>query len=213
MTKLLSLLSVVFPFLLGIVGNKWAEVFQVSGLVLVVLTLGLMLCVVLINLLLEEGTEPSSTTNPGALSPVPRLAVQAWFPKTYLSAIPLGVALGLLVAAAVGSTLGQRYYKVFSMEFILSFSFYQADVAITAIGLLVLAMLLLFVRPLLVSGMAWGFGLGVPPALVMTAHPNHTLHHSVFGYLVLFSIVAYWIPRLGEPFQRWGQMLTRRLDA
>lgn len=205
LTPLVVALEVAAVFALGVMGNKIAEILKIEPLTLLLATVALLVAVMITTALrTNSGQDISSQATDAERS-------RAWsMPSTIAGMIPIGMALGLMVASVVGLTVGQSESYVGGIPLFLNFGIGTDDVVISAIGVASAFLFATFHKPALSAGIAIGFGLGAPPALLLTAHQGHLIQHTIVGYFLEFLLVAVLFTKLSAAFISLNALLTTR---
>lgn len=209
MSPLLLPLEVVLIFSLGVLGNKIADVLKIEPVVLVVLTVVFILAATAVSVARSSQNaipiDDGSNFFRGSLV----------FPSTIAGMIPVGLVVGLSCGLIIGLSIGQTPQFAGALmplkvqEYLLGIVIYSDDLTASLVGIVGACVLAVVLRPILASGIALGYGLGVAPALLLVAHAKHLASFTIIGSFVEFLIVAVLIAHFRGSFEKARRVLTK----
>jgi hypothetical protein len=207
---IIAIVQTILVFLMGILGNKISETFEVAPYTLLFYTgIGMVILAVLSyvsssNMIPFQSGSSASTA-----------VFKRFLPKTMIGMFPFGIMFGLIVGAMAPNWadvlpvffVPKWLANVFNYNILIlrSYEFFGV-----VIGTLTCVLFAITVNTHLGSALAFGFGVAFPAAILMIRPIEHEPFITFIGHILWFAMIGI-IVILAEPgFRRLRKFVTEQ---
>ncbi len=186
--SVIAVVEMLLLFIVGILGNKIAEILNISPGILILLTI--------IGLGSLAAISYSKSVNITANQPHPRFS--HYLPKTMISMLPFGIILGLLAGLFVPSFFPPQQFQPFVNPY---------EVIGIFLGLIFIIIIAIAIDNRLAASIGLGYGIAFATVILVTRPRENEIFSTYGGFLLGFVIIAI-ILVVAEPVFKWLQKIA-----